>query len=119
MKEHFNLSAHDSDLGLRLGDVPALLREPGGFARLRAALGELRVAFPGDLDATEAPPWLVCPTLPRGSIAWQTGPGLRAHDGFAAHYGRLDEAARADLRRRYPEPSGWHGFYEGLRDASA
>lgn len=114
MPINHNHSVRARDSGLRTGDVPALLREPGGFHRLRAALSEMRAAFPPGSACDDAPPWLLCPGLPRASIGWQTGQGHATLTRFAAAYRASTVPARADLRRRFPEPDGWHGYYDSL-----
>lgn len=39
------------------------------------------------------------------------GAGEEAYNAFYRHFSVLSEADRVALVSRYPEPSGWEGFY--------
>ncbi|SMX44778.1 hypothetical protein MAA8898_03057 [Maliponia aquimaris] len=72
----------------------------------------MRAAFPQGPEGDQAPPWMLCPGLPRTSIGWQTGQGHAALTRFAVWFGAQSAQARAALRLRFPEPDGWHGDYD-------
>ncbi len=95
-------------------DVPALVRRPDGFARLRAALSELSDRMPAPRAVYDEPPWTICPDLPRGSVAWHTPGGEPAMSGFIAWYRGQSPERQARIRAEHPEPPAWQGFYETL-----
>jgi hypothetical protein len=62
------------------------------------------------------PPWIAEPDIPAGSIGWRMGRGEDVYADFRRWFGSLtDEAAQA-FEVMNPEPSGWGGFYRGVRD---
>ena len=65
----------------------------------------------GSQDAM-APPWVVFPHIPAGSIGWRMGGGEDYNNQFGDWFAGLAEVSRANYMNRFPEPDGWDGYYE-------
>lgn len=63
------------------------------------------------------PPWTKYPNIPLGSLGWRMGSGEDYWYGFRSWWFDQDSRTQQQLENKYPEPTGWDGFYERLRDS--
>ena len=62
------------------------------------------------------PPWMQFPHVPPGSVGWRMGPAEEYYDEFYKWYCALENANQIDYELNNPEPRGWNGFYQRMRN---
>lgn len=95
-------------------DVKALLDRPGGFETLRGALVEMRARMPVPPSRFDAPPWSLCPDMPRFSVGWRMAGGEDVLEAFRAWFRALSAQDRLAFCAAHPEPPDWEGYYASL-----
>jgi hypothetical protein len=58
------------------------------------------------------PPWVAFPYIPWLSDGWKSGPGAFFWWQWNGWFRALHESARNEYKEKFPEPTGWAGFYE-------
>ncbi|WP_027621627.1 NADAR family protein [Acetivibrio clariflavus] len=65
-----------------------------------------------DIQNPIAPPWLMYPHIPRGSIGWRMGYGEDYIYKFIDWYDALTIEEQKQFQQMFPTPKGWQGWYD-------
>jgi hypothetical protein len=68
-----------------------------------------------DADGLMVPPWIKYPNIGEGSIGWRMGIGEHYKDTlYPVWWSRQPRPVRLRVRKQYPEPNWWSGYYKSL-----
>ena len=69
-------------------------------------------------DGGAKPPWVIHPGYERASMGWRMGNGEDFMVSFRTWFSRLSQDQQHRFERDFPEPKGWNGFYNSVRQNS-
>lgn len=72
---------------------------------------------PGKVEsAASKPPWVSIPGHPMGDPIWRMGSAEDLRREFRKKHSAMTPSEQAEFEKNFPEPDGWEGYYQMLRD---